>query len=175
MAHLQSSNQKGFSLIELMIAIGILSTLVAIAFPSYQTYTVRAKVTEGLTMMSSVKPAVTSFYGEQERLPANFSELGFGEAGGSAHGGDSGSFESVYGYDSEIWRQVEWQPKSGGWILVLRSKKKPEWNNVDIGVHLQVKAEGNMVKFRCVVNNKPTRRAWVPSQCRYGGVNDWSW
>ena len=171
----QISRQKGFSLIELMITVGILSTLLTLAVPSYNNYVVRAKVTEGLSMMSGSKANIASFYSAKGRLPANFSELGFGEPGGSAHGGDSGSFESVYGFDSEIWRRVEWQPKSDGWILVLRSKKKPQWNNVDIGVHLQVKAEENTVKFRCVVNDKPTRREWVPSQCRYGGVNDWSW
>ena len=171
----QNASQKGFTLIELMITVGILSTLLAIAVPSYQNYAVRAKVTEGLSMMSGSKTSIASFYGSTGRLPENFSELGFGKPGGSAHGGDAASFESVYGFDSEIWRQVEWQPKSGGWILVLRSKRKPSWDNVDIGLHLQVKADGNEVRFRCVVNNKPTRREWVPSQCRYGGVNDWSW
>ena len=166
---------SGFTLIELMITISILGTLVAIAVPSYQSYTVRAKVTEGLVMMSEPKQQIAAFYGTTGRLPANFGELGFSTAGGAAHGGDAGSFESVFGFDSEVWRQVEWQPKSGGWILVLRSKKKPAWGNVDIGLHMQVKAEDGSVKFRCIVNNKPHRREWVPSQCQMGGVNDWSW
>ncbi len=167
--------QHGFTLIEVMITIAILGILTTMAVPSYKNYVVRAKVSEGLTMMSGTKTSIASFYGATGQLPENFSELGFVEAGGSAHGGDAGSFESVYGFDSDIWRQVEWQPKSGGWILVLRSKKKPAWDNVDIGLHLQVKAEGNQVRFRCVVNNRPTRRTWVPSQCHYGGVNQWNW
>jgi len=166
---------SGFTLIELMITISILGTLVAIAVPSYQSYIVRAKVSEGLVMMSEPKQQIAGFYGTTGRLPANFGELGFSEPSGAAHGGDAGSFESVFGFDSEVWRQVEWQPKSGGWILVLRSKKKPAWGNVDIGLHMQVKAEEGSVKFRCIVNNKPQRREWVPSQCQMGGVNDWSW
>jgi len=169
------AGSKGFTLIELMITVSIIATLASLALPSYQSYVVRAKVSEGLVMMTQPKQQIASFYGSTGRLPANFGELGFGEAGGAAFGGDAGSFESVFGFDSEVWRQVEWQPKSGGWVLVLRSKQKPAWGNVDIGLHLQVKAEGNAVKFRCIVNNNPQRREWVPSQCHLGGVNDWSW
>ena len=171
----QKQRQSGFTLIEVMVTVGILATLVSIAMPSYQKYMVRAQVSEGLSMMSGSKSQITSFYSATGQLPQNFSELGFSEAGGSAHGGDSGSFESVFGFDSPMWRKVEWQPKSGGWILVLRSKKEPAWNNVDIGLHLQVKAEGNVVKFRCIVNNRKVRRQWVPSQCHQGRVNDWNW
>jgi len=166
---------SGFSLIELMVVIAIVATLVGIAVPSYQTYTVRAKVSEGLALMSGTKSNIAGFYSARKRLPENFEELGLGTATGSAFGGDSASFESIYGFDSEIWRSVEWQPKSGGNILVFRSKRKPEWDNVDIGLHLQVKADGENVRFRCVVNNNPTRKAWVPVQCRSGGVNQWGW
>ena len=50
--------QKGFTLIELMIVVAIIGILAAVALPAYQDYTVRAKVTEGLTMAASAKTAV---------------------------------------------------------------------------------------------------------------------
>ena len=50
--------QKGFTLIELMIVVAIIGILAAVALPAYQDYTVRAKVTEGLTMAAAAKLAV---------------------------------------------------------------------------------------------------------------------
>ncbi len=51
--------QKGFTLIELMIVVAIIGILAAVALPAYQDYTVRAKVTEGLSLADSAKTAVS--------------------------------------------------------------------------------------------------------------------
>ncbi len=51
-------NQQGFTLIELMIVVAIIGILAAIALPAYQDYTMRAQVTEGLTLASAAKTAV---------------------------------------------------------------------------------------------------------------------
>ena len=51
--------QQGFTLIELMIVVAIIGILAAVALPAYQDYTVRAKVTEGLSLAASAKTAVS--------------------------------------------------------------------------------------------------------------------
>ncbi len=55
---MKRSLQKGFTLIELMIVVAIIGILAAVALPAYQDYTVRAKVTEGLSLAGSAKTAI---------------------------------------------------------------------------------------------------------------------
>lgn len=54
--------QKGFTLIELMIVVAIIGILAAVALPAYQDYTIRAKITEGLSLASSAKTAITETF-----------------------------------------------------------------------------------------------------------------
>src|SRR5665213_2776812 len=54
--------QKGFTLIELMIVIAIIGILAAIAIPAYQNYTIRAQVTEGITLADPYKTAVAEYF-----------------------------------------------------------------------------------------------------------------
>ena len=56
------TNQKGFTLIELMIVIAIVGILAAVALPAYQNYTKRAQFSEVINATAALKAAVEECY-----------------------------------------------------------------------------------------------------------------
>jgi len=69
-------NQSGFTLIELMIVIAIIGILASVAISSYQTYTVRAQVTEGLSLAGNAKVPIVDAFTVTGEAPANRAEAG---------------------------------------------------------------------------------------------------
>jgi len=68
--------QQGFTLIELMIVVAIIGILAAVAIPAYQDYTIRANVSEGLSVAAAAKTGVSEFFATTGNLPADNSEAG---------------------------------------------------------------------------------------------------
>lgn len=65
------ATQRGFTLIELMIVVAIIAILAAIAVPAYQDYVARSQVSEGLSLATSAKVAIATYYGDYGAFPSD--------------------------------------------------------------------------------------------------------
>jgi type IV pilus assembly protein PilA len=68
-------NEKGFTLIELMIVIAIIGILAAVALPAYKDYTVRAKASELIIGASAAKNSISEYIIVNGTFPASTFEV----------------------------------------------------------------------------------------------------
>ncbi len=68
-------DRKGFSLIELMVVMSVLTILLTIAIPSYQRHTVRANEQVLKENLFQMRDAIDSFYADKRRYPNELEEL----------------------------------------------------------------------------------------------------
>lgn len=66
----QRQIQRGFTLIELMIVVAIISILAAVALPLYQDYTIRAQLSEGIGLAGGAKTALAEYYQNRGSFPS---------------------------------------------------------------------------------------------------------
>lgn len=69
--------QRGFTLMEVLVALAIIGILSAVALPAYSTYVIRARLTEAFSGLASVPPQAEQYWSNNRtfaafnRLPAN--------------------------------------------------------------------------------------------------------
>jgi type IV pilus assembly protein PilE len=62
--------QRGFTLIEVMIVVAIIAILASVAFPSYQDYVTRAKLTEAMSGLSDGRIRMEQFFQDNRTYDA---------------------------------------------------------------------------------------------------------
>ena len=68
--------KNGFTLIELMIVVAVMGILASMAISAYQTYTIRAQVSEALSLAAGAKTPVIEAFSDTGLPPAGRPEAG---------------------------------------------------------------------------------------------------
>ncbi len=69
-------HQFGFSMLELLLVLFIVSLLIMISYPFYRNYTIRAKIVEGIGLIGPAKHGIMEYYLGNNQLPTNNEQAG---------------------------------------------------------------------------------------------------
>lgn len=138
--------QQGFTLIELMIVVAIIGILAAVAIPSYQDYTKRAHVSEGLSLAGAAKTGVSEYYGSQAAWPGSNAAAGIGAA--ASINGNAVTSVTV---------------GANGTITVVYNAKVAG-SGATASLLLQPSDAGGSIKWDCTGGDVPSKLK--PSNCR---------
>lgn len=67
---------SGFTLIEMMVVLGIIAILLTISIPSFEYRTVRSQINESVELVKTLKESVNLFYLLEKKFPRNNLEAG---------------------------------------------------------------------------------------------------
>ena len=149
-------NQKGFTLIELMIVVAIIAILAAIAISQYQDYVIRSQVSEGSSLADGVKTAVAEFVNNYGRYPTsagNNSNISFGLA---LPASIIGTYVSSVG-------------TTAGLISARYSSTAPFKANVAVdGLSLLFSptTKAGSIVWTCKKGSAALKDKWLPASCR---------
>jgi type IV pilus assembly protein PilA len=148
--------QKGFTLIELMIVIAIVGVLASIALPAYQEYVNKAKVSEVMAFASKPKAAITEFYSANGVLPTT--EIA------------AARINLAIGLSDKISKAVITTAGDKTTIRVEAKIKDAKAEIADLAYELvgTAQSDGSGIKWACQVNEAAIKMA--PTNCVVGAV-----
>jgi type IV pilus assembly protein PilA len=144
-------NQKGFTLIELMIVVAIIAILAAIAISQYQDYVIRSQVSEGSSLADGVKTALGEYVNNRGVFPASNSAAGLA---------NSASIKGEYVSDVNVGTTT-------GQIIATYSGAKANSNLTGKTLTFSAVRNAGSLEWHC--KSTVLKQKWCPSSCNCTG------
>ena len=146
-------NQKGFTLIELMIVVAIIAILAAIAISQYQDYVIRSQVSEGSSLADGVKTALGEFVNNRGRFPPANASAGLATAASI-----KGEYVSAVNVGTTT-----------GIIIATYGGAKAN-TNIGTTTNLQFSAVRNAGSLEWHCKSTTIKQKWCPGSCTCTGT-----
>jgi len=169
---------KGFSLIELMVVIAIVCILAAVAVPSYQQYTIRAKIIDSIVVMKAVSDQVFVSYEGSGSYPDSIVINGYTVSGfpGWAYVNFGNIYDFLYSVPSPdnaaILFAVDFTGLEGipGYVAPTGEQAIPQSNGYNT-VYFAVRDFGGVIRGVCGQYNSASSAqavpfSYLPSSCQ---------
>ena len=140
-------HQSGFTLLELLTGVAVVSILLVISLPIYFDYSTRAQVSEGISLMGEFKTRVTETYYANGDFPVSNADAGMGNP-------------TDYATDKVTLISIS----TGGTITV-------EFDINTLGTDNRLDFQPSVtslgVEWRCLPSSSNgVRNQYIPSECR---------
>lgn len=143
--------QKGYSLVELMVVVGIIAILAAIAIPLFMNYASVAEGAEGYALGGALKSSIVTRFNNLGKWPTDNNSAGVATAN---------SITGTY-----VKSVTVTSGSQGSLITVLFKSKGVAKSLQGKNLYLAAMNAGGSVKWECEVDSTNMYK-YVPSTCR---------
>ena len=167
----------GFTLIELMVVIAIVSILMLVGMPAYEKYKLRANISDGVSILNEYKKAITILWNTDGKMPSDNTVLPGGPV-------DLPFNKTI---TSDLSNNIEsltlFKANNGVVIkLVYAAEIFPEVPVNNRSIYLGAKPHGESIEFKCGNFSTDVQSSadigfldlnMLPIECNYNGVSSW--
>jgi type IV pilus assembly protein PilA len=146
------AKQDGLTMLELLIAMFIISILAMVGLPAYSDYIVRAKLSEDMATIQKVKLMVSEYYSVNGELPTENNQIGLDEKA-----------KKVKGIHLQKMK-ITANPEPGSIKAWYDTSEFPELGSNNRIVFVPTPSSGGRLVWDCTRGNLPDK--WRPANCR---------